>query len=108
MSETLQRSARGSGFYSQINIVQSKIVERFLARRADVFFSVERVPQLGRNPQLLTRHNALFDGSSDTFANFFLVAIIAGAVKVSVTSLDGRNYGIRADVFRYLPPTRAK
>jgi hypothetical protein len=46
------------------------------ADRLDLVAIVERVPELGDEEELFAFDEAVFDGSGDTFAGFFLVAVV--------------------------------
>lgn len=55
---------------------------------------MEGVPQLGGDEDVLSLDQAILDGSSDTFAGLSLVLVVEGAVKQSVTVLDGSVDGV--------------
>lgn len=62
-----------------------------------------RVPQLGRNPQLVAGDEAIGKGAAESIAHFGLVAVIASAIKVAVAAANGVVYGLRSGIPRYLP-----
>eukprot|EP00965_Chrysotila_dentata_P246748 6207345-Pleurochrysis_carterae.AAC.3 len=47
----------------EVDVVELQVGERLAARHLDVLGRVVRIPQLGRDPQLLATHEALVDGA---------------------------------------------
>jgi hypothetical protein len=64
-------------------------------------------PELGNDSEVLTLHNAFIDGPFHSLSRLNLVAVIAGAVKQTVASLDGVVDLICAGVIVHLPQAEA-
>mmetsp|Transcript_40216 Transcript_40216/g.88298 ORF Transcript_40216/g.88298 Transcript_40216/m.88298 type:complete len:210 (-) Transcript_40216:1034-1663(-) len=87
----------------EVDVVELQVGERLAARHLDVLGRVVRIPQLGRDPQLLATHEALVDGAPDPLSHLRLVAVVAGAVEVPVAGTDGSDHRVGAHVARRLP-----
>jgi len=62
-----------------------------------------RVPQLGRHPELLARHQRIGKRAAEAVAHLRLVAVVARAVKVTVAQGDGVVDSLRRRCARDLP-----
>lgn len=114
----------------KIEVLDAPVSQLLAADRSNALAVVEAVPQLGDNEELLTLDDALLDGTGDTLASLDLVAVVcdsvvsieniggggkgsqgerhtAGAVKETVTGLDGLVDLVGAGVVVDLPEAEA-
>jgi hypothetical protein len=73
----------------QIERVETEIPQRPLDGGANVLGAVIRVPQLRRDPQVASLADSVAENSTQPFADFCFVAVIARAVEVAVTGTGG-------------------
>jgi len=90
----------------EVEVRQAQVVQGLLAGWEDVLVTVVRVPQLGRDPQVLAGHQALLDGALDAQPDLLFVAIVARRVDVPHTGFDRLVHDVAGDGDRNLP--RAK
>lgn len=62
-----------------IKVGHSPVMKRALDRLSDMFLAVERVPELGDDPDVLARDNVEVDCAAETFAALLLVSIICSS-----------------------------
>jgi hypothetical protein len=91
----------------EVDVVEAEVIERAMAGGEHVLALVVRVPQLGRNPQLLALAHALGKEALERRADRLLVPIVAGAVEVAVARRDGVVDDLRGHVGRRLPHPEA-
>jgi len=91
----------------KVEVVNAPVSELLLANGSNAVLVVERVPQLGDNEEVLALDKTLVDCALDTLAGLDLVAVVAGAVKQTVASLDGVVDLVGAGVVVHLPKTEA-
>mmetsp|Transcript_9265 Transcript_9265/g.25052 ORF Transcript_9265/g.25052 Transcript_9265/m.25052 type:complete len:682 (-) Transcript_9265:53-2098(-) len=91
-----------------IDVHQLQIGERLVQRQLHVLGLVVRVPQFGRDEELMTRDQSFADGARDALANLHLVAVIAGAVQTAVPGLDCLVANVGASVVGDLPKPEHK
>lgn len=73
-----------------INVVKSKTLQRVVNGPEDVLITVEVVPHLGADEDVLTLHGGvLLQEVTDTLTNLTLVQVVPGTVQVTVTGLQG-------------------
>lgn len=91
----------------KVEVVNAPVSELLLADGRDAVIVVEGVPELGDNEEVLTLDKALVDRTFNTLASLDLVAVVASAVKETVSSLDGVVNLVGAGVVVHLPKTEA-
>jgi len=91
----------------KVKVVDTPVSELLLADGRNAVLVVEGVPQLGDNEEILTLDKTFVDCALNTLAGLDLVAVVAGAVKETVASLDGVVDLISAGVVVHLPKTEA-
>lgn len=97
------RSGHPTYNHVKVKVIDAPVGKLLLANGLDALLVVERVPELGNNEQVLALHDTLVDRTLDTLASLDLVAVVAGAVKQTVASLDGVVDLIGAGVVVDLP-----
>ena len=90
----------------QVNIVDSKISHRLLAGRLDMLWAMESVPKFRNNEKVLSFADAFVEGSFDSLACLFFVAIVCGRVEHSIASFDGAIDNVSAYVTWHFPETK--
>jgi hypothetical protein len=72
----------------KIKVVDLPVGELAAGDRLDVLLVVVSLPELGDDEEVLSLHDALFDGAGDTLTTSLLIAVVASTIEQTVTSLD--------------------
>mmetsp|Transcript_11052 Transcript_11052/g.31744 ORF Transcript_11052/g.31744 Transcript_11052/m.31744 type:complete len:510 (+) Transcript_11052:260-1789(+) len=89
-----------------VDVIELQILERFLQCQRHMVRVVIRVPQFGRDEQILPRHDAILYRTCDALSHLHLVAVVAGAVQTTVPGLDGLVAHVGAFVIGHLPKSK--
>ena len=60
----------------EVEVLEAPVSELLLADRQDILSSVEGVPELGDDEEILTLHEAVGDGALGALAALLLVAVV--------------------------------
>ena len=91
----------------QVEVLKTPVSELLAGNWANLVLVMERVPELGNNEELLALDETVLDGAGNTLTSLLLVAVVAGSVKETVTSLNGVVDSVGTGVVADLPEAEA-
>jgi len=78
----------------KVQVFNTKVFEGLLTSHLDMFLSMECVPQLAGDPEILSGYQAFINGFLDSLTALFLIAVVTCLVNAPVSRFDGTVDGV--------------
>ena len=78
----------------KIKVLKTKVFKSLLASHFDMFLSVECVPELASNPEVLSGNQTFINGFLYSISALFLVAVVTCLVNAPVSRFNGAVDGV--------------
>ncbi len=90
----------------EVELFEPQIIQSFFASGANMLGLVVSVPKFAGDPEVVAGAQSGFDGGVDSFSNEGFIAIVGGAVEVSVSELNCLMDDLRGEFFRDFPSAK--
>lgn len=90
-----------------INVVELEVAQGFPEGFLNSIGVMVGLPKLGDDEKIFSLDSSGFKNALNSFSNFLLVSVIGSSIKASVTSLNGIDNSLCADIVGEFPETES-